>query len=38
MTGLADAGIARELTGNRRNRVFAYDRHLAILAEGTEPL
>lgn len=38
MTGLVGAGIARELTGNRRNRVFAYDRYLAILGEGTEPL
>ncbi|MEP6916622.1 MAG: Fic family protein, partial [Acidobacteriota bacterium] len=38
MTALADLGLARELTGNRRNRVFAYDRYLAILGEGTEPL
>lgn len=38
MAGLVDAGIARELTGNRRNRVFSYDRYLSILAEGTEPL
>jgi Fic family protein len=33
---LAELGIARELTGKRRNRVFAYDRYLAILSEGTE--
>jgi len=32
------AGIARELTGGRRNRMFAYDRYLAMLNEGTEPL
>jgi Fic family protein len=38
MAGLVEAGVARELTGNRRNRVFAYDRYLAILAEGTEPI
>lgn len=38
MTGLVDVGIVRELTGNRRNRVFAYDRYLAILGEGTEPI
>ena len=25
-------------TGQRRNRVFAYDHYLAILNEGTEPL
>jgi Fic family protein len=35
---LTGVGIARELTGARRNRVFAYDRYLAILSEGTEPL
>jgi len=35
---LVQLGIARELTGGRRNRVFAYDRYLAILNEGTEPL
>ena len=33
---LVDLGIAPELTGKRRNRVFAYDRYLAILSEGTE--
>ena len=35
---LAKLGIARELTGKKRDRVFAYDRYLAILSEGTEPL
>jgi len=35
---LAELGIVRELTGKRRNRVFAYDRYLAMLSEGTEPL
>jgi Fic family protein len=34
---LVELGIARELTGKRRNRVFAYDRYLATLSEGTEP-
>lgn len=38
MTNLVDLGIARELTGGQRNRIFAYDRYLAILNEGTEPL
>jgi hypothetical protein len=31
-------GIVKERTDGRRNRVFAYDRYLAILNEGTEPL
>ncbi len=31
---LVELGIARELTGKRRSRVFAYDRYLAILNEG----
>ena len=31
-------GIVREITGRRRNRLFAYDRYLAILNEGSEPL
>jgi Fic family protein len=35
---LTAAGIARELTGGRRNRVFAYDRYVQILNEGAEPL
>ena len=28
--------IAREITGRRRNRLYVYDRYLAILNEGTE--
>lgn len=35
---LTDLRIARELTGKRRNRLFAYDGYLAILNEGTEPI
>lgn len=31
---LRELGIARELTGKRRNRVFAYDGYLSILNEG----
>jgi len=38
MDALLSLGIARELTGQRRNRVFAYQRYLDILNEGTEPL
>lgn len=37
MRGLEEAGIVREVTGKKRNRVFAYDRYLSILNEGTEP-
>jgi Fic family protein len=33
---LVELGVARELTGKRRNRLFVYDRYLAILSEGTE--
>ena len=36
MAVLNDLGIARELTGKKRNRVFVYDRYLALLSEGTE--
>jgi Fic family protein len=32
---LVELGIARELTGKRRNRLFVYDRYLALLNEGT---
>ena len=35
---LIELGIAREITGGRRNRLFAYDRYLDVLSEGTEPL
>ncbi len=35
---LEKEGIVREITGRRRNRVFAYHRYLKILSEGTEPL
>lgn len=38
MAALVALGVARELTGRRRNRVFAYDRYLAMLNEGAEPL
>lgn len=35
---LEDLGIVREITGRKRERVFAYTRYLTILGEGTEPL
>jgi Fic family protein len=33
---LVEMGIARELTGRKRNRIFIYDRYLAQVSEGTE--
>lgn len=38
MNALVKLGIVRELTGQRRNQVFVYDRYLSILNEGGEPL
>jgi Fic family protein len=38
MSYLLTLGIAGEITGKKRNRVFAYTRYLAILGEGTEAL
>ena len=38
MAALVELGIARELTGQRRNRIFVYQQYLAILNEGIEPL
>lgn len=35
---LCDLGLVSEVTGQRRNRIFAYDGYLEILEEGTEPL
>ena len=36
MEFLAKNGIAREITGKRRNRLFVYDQYLFILNEGAE--
>jgi len=38
MNVLLRLGVARELTGQRRNRFFAYGGYLGVLSEGTEPL
>jgi hypothetical protein len=38
MEALVRLGIAREITGAQRNRIFCYGRYLAILSEGAEPL
>lgn len=35
MRTLESAGIVRELTGRKRNRLFAYDRYVDIISEGT---
>lgn len=35
---LEAAGMVREITGRQRYKLFAYDKYLEILAEGTEPL
>jgi Fic family protein len=35
---LVELGVARELTGGRRNRIFRYEAYVAILSEGTAPL
>ncbi len=34
---LARLGIISEVTGRRRNRVYAYGRYVSILSEGVEP-
>ena len=36
MQVLERLGVARELTGKKRNRLFGYDSYVAILNEGTE--
>ena len=38
MNILEELGVAQELTGRKRNRLFGYVRYLAILSEGTEAL
>jgi hypothetical protein len=35
MDVLIELGIARELTGKKRNRVFVYDGYLGLLGENT---
>ena len=37
-TRMTDLGIVRELTGRRRDRLFAYGPYLDLLAQGTEPI
>ena len=35
---LAKLGVARKTTGRNYGRIYAYDKYLQILNEGTEPL
>jgi Fic family protein len=35
---MIDLGIVREVTGGRRNRLFAYGPYMDLLAEGTDPI
>ncbi|MCC7020149.1 MAG: Fic family protein [Ardenticatenales bacterium] len=37
MKVLTHLGIARELTGGKRNRIYTYHQYVTILNEGTEP-
>ena len=38
MHHLAKLGITRETTGRNYGRIYAYDKYLVLLNEGTEPL
>jgi Fic family protein len=38
LRGLESAGIVREITGRKRNRLYSYESYLALLQQGTEPL
>jgi len=38
LVALEERGVASEITGRRRHRLFSYAAYLQILSEGTEPL
>jgi Fic family protein len=38
LLALEKAGIARELTGQQRGRLFGYQQYIDVLSQGTEPL
>lgn len=38
LADLEKMGLVEEITGRKRGRVFSYQRYLAILSEGTDPL
>jgi len=35
---MTDLGMVREITGKKRDRLFAYDPYLQVMNEGTEPI
>ena len=37
MGRLVELGVAREISGRKRHRIYVYDRYLSILSEGTSP-
>ncbi len=36
LRAMAKAGIVKEITGRKRNRIFAYEKYLEIIRQGTE--
>jgi predicted transcriptional regulator len=36
LRALEKAGIVKEITGRKRNRIFAYEKYLEIISQGTE--
>ncbi|MBN3039561.1 MAG: MarR family transcriptional regulator, partial [Candidatus Omnitrophica bacterium] len=38
LDGMTERGLVKELTGQKRNRLFSYEQYLKILSEDTEPL
>lgn len=38
LRALIEIGLVKELTGQKRNRLYSYPRYLDVLSEGTEPI
>ena len=38
LNALTKGGIAEEITGRGRNRIYVYRKYLDVMNEGTEPL
>jgi len=36
LRAMEKAGIVKEITGRKRNRIFAYEKYLEIIRQGTE--